>query len=129
MINVFSNINILWTRPLVNVIFLCLRCISAIKVVIAILRGLIKARKITKFEARASNTIDILTLSSTVDKLNNRCIICLDELTPTISSDIKKFPKKQTLLLSCNHLFHLDCFKQWYTTSGSCPYCRDKVEL
>lgn len=126
MINVFSNITAIWSKPLINVIFLCLRVISAIKVIIAILRGLIKARKITKFETKVSNNLDILTLSSTIEKLNNKCIICFDELK---STDDNENQQKRTLLLNCGHLFHFNCFKLWYKTSENCPYCRTKVEL
>lgn len=126
LINIFANINILWSRPLINVIFLCLRFISAIKVVIAILRGAIKARKFSKFEARVSWSTKLISIVDTSEKINNRCIICLDELRSHAAGADKA---EKTLVLSCNHMFHLGCFKQWYETSGSCPFCRTKVEL
>ncbi|ODQ46895.1 hypothetical protein PICMEDRAFT_138533 [Pichia membranifaciens NRRL Y-2026] len=126
LINIFANINILWSRPLINVIFLCLRFISAIKVVIAILRGAIKARKFSKFEARVSWSTGLPSVVDAREKLNNRCVICLDELHSRSTGTDKA---EKVLTLRCNHMFHLGCFKQWYETSGSCPFCRTKVEL
>lgn len=118
IINLFSN---LWSRPIINVIFLCLRFISAIKVVIAVLRGLIKARKITRFESKAALIADLKYVEKTVQLFDNKCIICLDELYPN--------SKEKTLLLDCGHIFHFDCFKLWYVESENCPYCRKKVDL
>lgn len=126
IINAFTNINVIWSRPLINVIFLCLRFISAIRVVVAILRGAIKARKFTKFEAQASWNLDVESIDDTAEKLNNRCIICLGDLRCTMKGN--SLPEK-TLLLNCNHIFHLNCFRQWYEISGSCPYCRKNIEL
>lgn len=128
LINFFSNINIIWSRPLVNVIFLCLRFIAAIKVVIAMIRGLIKARRMTKFETKASTSkTNFSTLKPSLEKLNNKCIVCLDELY-SVSSQVNPNSERKTLMLKCNHIFHVDCFKKWYKHSG-CPYCRAKVEL
>lgn len=124
-----SGFGSIWSRSILNVIFILLRCISAFKLVIAILRGLIKARKFTKFQNKAiTDNTRSKSVETSIEKLNNKCIICLDELYD-YNENPTDFENKEKLVLGCKHIFHLDCFKQWYVTSENCPYCREKVEI
>ena len=43
------------------------------------------------------------------------CTICL--MTPVVNDVLKTLP--------CDHFFHSDCLKQWFTDHASCPMCRD----
>jgi hypothetical protein len=40
------------------------------------------------------------------------CVICLENLK--VNMTIKK----------CNHVFHMDCLKNWHKTNRNCPVCR-----
>ena len=59
-----------------------------------------------------------------LEKLNhtdNMCSICLD----TIDYNQK------TTILKCNHIFHYDCAKMWFTSKChqiTCPYCRLNIK-
>ena len=48
---------------------------------------------------------------------NNKCIICLNnyEIHDKIS------------YLSCSHLFHSSCIKQWIKRANKCPICKNKI--
>jgi hypothetical protein len=119
------NYSLLNSFSTMNIIFLCLRVISGAKMFIALVRGFIKARKFSKFD----KTIMMSTKPSNVVKesialLNNTCIICLDKLYSEFQDDQEK-----NLILNCEHIFHFECFKEWYNGSDICPYCRTKIEL
>ena len=141
MLNSMSNIGMLWSRPVINSIFLCLRCISALKVVIAVLRGLIKARKFNRFESKADYMLCNVKYIESSDLIGSKCVICLEDfsvpqnpktdsnLNLHINSDPPADSDQRRIRLKCNHVFHLDCFKEWYVVSGDCPYCRSKVDL
>jgi hypothetical protein len=118
-----------------NAIFISLRCISAIKLVIALLRGLIKARKFSKFKNKADTytQCDPKYIGNSREELDNKCIICLEDLSRNDSNNNDSVDDTNTdkkyLVLSCKHIFHLECFEQWYIASGNCPYCRKMVEI
>lgn len=42
------------------------------------------------------------------------CSICLDKFED----------KKLGILENCNHIFCLDCIKEWYKYNTNCPLCR-----
>tara|TARA_B100000989_G_C19522358_1_gene464867 strand:+ start:497 stop:946 length:450 start_codon:yes stop_codon:yes gene_type:complete len=44
----------------------------------------------------------------------NICAICLNSII------------KDIFQTKCNHTFHIDCIKKWYTTKSTCPSCRKK---
>ena len=46
---------------------------------------------------------------------SRNCTICL--MTPVANDVLKTLP--------CEHFFHSDCLKQWFTDHASCPMCRD----
>lgn len=48
------------------------------------------------------------------------CSICYDNI-----SDKNK--DKEIIQLECNHKFHKDCFKKWFSINQSCPYCRKEL--
>lgn len=126
--NLFSGFSVgsIRSRTIINAIFISLRFITALKVVISVLRAMIKARKYTKFENQASK-FKTLDIRKSLETLNNKCIICLNEFSDEVlESDSDS---DEHLVLECQHIFHPECFKQWYYTSGSCPYCREKVEI
>ena len=56
------------------------------------------------------------------------CCICLEDLEIT-KNKIKT--RKDITFLTCDHVFHTKCIKEWFKTdkkydnySGSCPMCR-----
>lgn len=49
------------------------------------------------------------------DGCNELCSICLDVIHA-----------EQLRILSCGHLFHKDCIKQWFAFTRKCPLCRTK---
>ena len=48
------------------------------------------------------------------EKTQSNCAVCLDELS---KSDIGVLP-------FCVHVFHVNCMRTWFTTSLTCPTCR-----
>jgi hypothetical protein len=67
--------------------------------------------------ALAKEIFNSLPITSSVDA---ECAICICR-----SSD-------RTLLrvsLPCGHIFHKDCAAQWLFTRGSCPTCRQPVDV
>ena len=48
------------------------------------------------------------------EKTQSNCAVCLDELS---KSDIGLLPL-------CIHVFHVSCMRTWFTTSFTCPTCR-----
>ena len=51
------------------------------------------------------------------DMDNEECSICFNEYDT--STKVSK--------LRCNHVYHNDCIKKWFETSGTCPMCRNNV--
>lgn len=47
------------------------------------------------------------------------CAICLDKLS---------LDRKECVIPPCDHIFHYDCFMDWYTRQSSCPVCRTRFE-
>lgn len=71
-------------------------------------------------------------IKTMIDKLNNKCIICYEKLIEHDTDETDSEEEKeisQKLILSCDHVFHSDCFKEWYLGSDKCPYCREIVNL
>ena len=51
------------------------------------------------------------------DTIYNECPICLEY-----------FRENDKLArLSCDHVFHIDCIKQWISRESNCPICRIKI--
>jgi peptidoglycan hydrolase CwlO-like protein len=46
------------------------------------------------------------------------CSICLEKL----SLD------REECVIPCGHIFHYDCFLDWYSRQPSCPVCRERYE-
>ena len=53
--------------------------------------------------------------SSDTDKM---CVICLD----TIQSS------QESILLSCNHIYHSRCILSWFQSDLTCPTCRAPID-
>ena len=65
---------------------------------------------------RPTSVFDLMT--DTVEKRteNEVCTICLDILTDRPSCQ-----------LTCSHLFHVECAKEWYRTNDTCANCRGDI--
>lgn len=137
-----TNLGSVWSKPIISAIFLLLRFVSMFKMMVAILRCGIKSRKyqltenklelIPDYDKSMFNSDD--RIKSLIEKLNNKCIICYDELIEKRGDNISKESEEsietnQKLILSCDHVFHSNCFKEWYLASDQCPYCRKDVKL
>ena len=53
------------------------------------------------------------------DTNNNSCIVCLEDF---------KNGEKITRL-KCQHQFHVKCIREWLLINGTCPICRQTVEI
>lgn len=53
----------------------------------------------------------------------DKCVICLEELSPTDTED-----QVVVKLKSCNHKFHKECITQCLKSQDTCPTCRTKVK-
>lgn len=134
---VSASFNQLWLTAGLNCLFFSLKLITFFKIVIASARDLIRLRKLAIIELKS----DELVKSSDhleqkiryIRDMNNVCLICLGELADIDFLDGKNIKlhhstkKNKIVLLNCGHVFHYDCFKTWFLTSGSCPYCRRKI--
>ena len=48
---------------------------------------------------------------------NSQCIICMEE-----------FEKGEKVnLLPCQHIFHINCIKQWLLKQKTCPFCKKEI--
>lgn len=63
---------------------------------------------------RGASRITTATRHVTAEENGAQCAIC--------QTDFKSGETVQPL--SCNHVFHPDCIRQWYNTSATCPMCR-----
>ena len=54
------------------------------------------------------NTLENITINF----INKECSICLEDI------------KKNDINLSCNHIFHKECLKEWFKIKTTCPICR-----
>jgi len=70
--------------------------------------------------------VDSLT-EFTVTKSNARscpsCVICMEEWGEGDDESSGRATR-----LSCSHMFHLGCIKQWLSSKSRCPCCRRKVK-
>lgn len=141
-----TNIGSVWSKPLISGIFLSLRFITMFKMVVAVLRCGIKNRKYqlseNKMEFIPNTSMNIHEyddrIKLLIEKLNNKCIICYDKLLDNEceqeeicqdEDEDEDDKRSKNLILSCDHVFHSECFKEWYLGSDDCPYCRNKVSL
>ena len=44
------------------------------------------------------------------------CIICFENMSYNIK------------ILSCKHIFHHDCIKEWTHYKSNCPVCREELK-
>lgn len=50
---------------------------------------------------------------------NSQCIICMEE-----------FEKREKInLLPCQHIFHINCIKQWLLKQKTCPFCKKEISF
>lgn len=68
-----------------------------------------------------NNSVDLEKLNDVrIDLINTdkECVICLGNIEN----------KENSIILSCNHIFHYDCFKNWYSKNTTCPLCRLEIK-
>ena len=58
------------------------------------------------------------TDSSNSSDTDKTCVICLD----TIQSS------QESILLSCNHIYHSRCILSWFQSDLTCPTCRAPID-
>ena len=75
---------------------------------------LVKNKETSLREVSREIRNDTECLLDELDELNG-CSICLD----TIEID-----EKEIIKTDCNHYFHKECLKEWFSKSLSCPLCR-----
>ena len=51
------------------------------------------------------------------ENLLNECSICLEQY----------IKKDKIIELSCNHMFHKKCIKEWIKNNNTCPQCRENI--
>ncbi|CAI8510167.1 unnamed protein product [Pichia kudriavzevii] len=132
-LNLTSGLASAFTKSTINIIFLLLRCVSALKLIIVVTRHLIRTRRMTILE----NNCELLIrqCEQPIHALENQCVICLEELFDKTSSkselscNSKGKTLKKNIILDCHHILHVECFKQWYLNSDTCPHCRSKVNF
>ena len=83
------------------------------------------------------------------NELGNECVICLENLSNTVSFEenetqknyansceklaamIQKWNKtkntKPYMVTPCKHIFHTRCLESWLEVKNECPYCRQKI--
>ena len=52
-------------------------------------------------------------------KNQDNCIICLN--------DFKE--KEKVMKLGCDHIFHVDCMKDWLENNKKCPLCKKDIKI
>lgn len=85
---------------------------DSLKVAVLKTRNLVNFRKKELMIQRLQNP--------TKETLEQKCIICYEELSVPTSDSIKR-------VQPCGHGFHLGCLIQWLEFSPSCPVCRKKI--
>ncbi|QWU88994.1 hypothetical protein CA3LBN_003317 [Candidozyma haemuli] len=85
---------------------------DSLKVAVIKTRNLVNFRKKELMIQRLQNP--------TSETLEQKCIICYEELSVPTSDTIKR-------VQPCGHGFHLGCLLQWIDFSPSCPVCRKRI--
>lgn len=75
--------------------------------------GNLKMEVISLYLSTIHNTIDI---KYGTDAISTECAICMTE----IDSD-------EGLILSCKHMFHMECIERWFHEHETCCVCRHNV--
>ena len=65
------------------------------------------------------NLKSITITSDDEENLLNDCPICLEQY----------IKKDKIIELSCNHIFHKKCIKEWIKDNNTCPQCRENIEI
>ena len=66
--------------------------------------------------APTASQIQRATVSVNEPPANSTCAICQDAVT-----------QNATQIRHCGHMYHRDCFNQWFSMSVRCPVCRHDV--
>lgn len=121
---------------ILNITLISLKIIACLKLTIALLRTIIKSRQFIKLSSTNIKHLDKDSLDADLQRLNNKCIICFDNIDlDTIMHSCKNEDSNEMstdsvndyIFLKCNHVFHSECFKEWYMNASYCPYCRKGV--
>ena len=65
--------------------------------------------------------LKVITVGETCPICTDKtCTICVDEIC---SICFDKY-SNGVIKLQCNHVFHEECIKKWFTTRSTCPLCR-----
>ena len=61
------------------------------------------------------------------DNNNYNCPICLEDCYYDNDNNDNNDNYKKTILLECNHMFHIECLKK--IKNDTCPLCRQKINF
>ncbi|KAJ0406857.1 hypothetical protein ATCC90586_002887 [Pythium insidiosum] len=86
-------------------------------------------------ELEAMQTVAVMALSD-VDEhemaLNPedsgyKCCICMNDDDEEATASVRLLGEDKLVRLPCSHHFHEDCILDWFSTSMTCPLCRNSV--
>ncbi|MCQ2819329.1 MAG: hypothetical protein MJ252_18860 [archaeon] len=67
----------------------------------------------------AIRRIPLVSYSKNQFKDNDKCVICQE--------DFKTGEKVSKL--SCNHIYHPECIKEWLKSNKKCPFCMQEIQM
>lgn len=50
---------------------------------------------------------------------NEECVICMNDFSEEDGKEIAE--------LSCKHIYHVECLKEWVDKNDTCPTCRAPI--
>jgi len=71
------------------------------------------------FSEKEKYNLPVVVYSKKWFKNQDNCIICLNDFQE----------KEKVMKLGCDHIFHVDCMKDWLENNKKCPLCKKDIKI
>jgi len=71
------------------------------------------------FSEKEKYNLPVVVYSKKWFKNQDNCVICLNDFQE----------KEKVMKLGCDHIFHVDCMKDWLENNKKCPLCKKDIKI
>ena len=71
------------------------------------------------FSDKEKYNLPVVVYSKKWFKNQDNCVICLNDFQE----------KEKVMKLGCDHIFHVDCMKDWLENNKKCPLCKKDIKI
>jgi len=71
------------------------------------------------FSEKEKYNLPVVVYSKKWFKNQDNCVICLNDFQE----------KEKVMKLGCDHIFHVDCMKDWLENNKECPLCKKDIKI